>query len=122
MEVNHFLWSITMARKTSLEAGLEQFQNESTKELKKLLDQASKALGDAESFSGDKANEAREKVIALLNEAKGSISEKGKEAVELGRETLENAQDRIESNPWTSVAVASGFGLLIGLLLGRSSK
>lgn len=111
-----------MARKTSLESGLDQFQQESAKELKKLLDQASKALGDAESFSGDKAHEAREKVIALLNEAKGTITDKGREAVELGRETIGNAQDRIESNPWTSVAVASGFGLLIGLLIGRSSK
>ena len=40
-----------MARKTSLESGLDQFQQESARELKKLLDQASKALGDAESLS-----------------------------------------------------------------------
>ena len=57
--------------------------------------------------------------LKAVREKAGELVERGKEAaVDAG----EKLGDRVRERPLTSVAVAAGVGLLVGLLLGRRSS
>lgn len=53
------------------------------------------------------------------------LLENGKELLANGQEAIEDfgckVRDQISDRPMTSVAVASGIGILIGLILGRKN-
>ncbi len=64
-----------------------------------------------------------EALKAQASEAIHLVSETLNDQVNVLRDTTAtaryNTQEFIENNPWESVAIAAGVGLLIGIIIGR---
>jgi len=75
-----------------------------------------KASADA---GGDKVNEARTRIRESLESAKRRLLEAERSAVRHGEEAVTATEDYVKRNPWQSVGIAAGVGLVIGVLLAR---
>ena len=66
---------------------------------------------------------AADALKAQASEAVRKVSETINEQANVLRDTAAgvryNTQDFIENNPWQSVAIAAGIGLLIGMVIAR---
>lgn len=69
--------------------------------------------------AGDKAAELRTKIQTRLADAKIRLADAEAVVVDKAKLVGRAADDYVHDNPWRSVGVAAGFGLLIGLLIGR---
>jgi len=49
-----------------------------------------------------------------------TASEKSREVMARSKEALDASEDWAKENPWVTVGLIAGAGLLIGLLIGRS--
>ena len=68
---------------------------------------------------GAEATELRERVRLRLLRAKDSLHGLQETAIERAKAAGHKADDYVHEHPWTSIGVAAGFGLLVGLLIGR---
>ena len=68
---------------------------------------------------GAKAEEARARIRESLQGAKARLLEAERIAVRHGEEAVAATEARIKDNPWQSVGIAAGIGLIIGVLLAR---
>jgi ElaB/YqjD/DUF883 family membrane-anchored ribosome-binding protein len=75
-----------------------------------------KASADA---GGDKVNEARSRIRESLESARRRLLEAERSAVRQGEEAVAATEDYVKRNPWQSVGIAAGVGLVIGVLLAR---
>ncbi len=92
----------------------------------KLISDFKVVVADAEELlkatagqAGDKAVELREKLQNHLTNAKHNLAEAQDKAVEKAKAVGRATDDYVHDNPWRSVGVAAGVGLIIGLLIGR---
>jgi ElaB/YqjD/DUF883 family membrane-anchored ribosome-binding protein len=68
---------------------------------------------------GAETMELRERVRLRLLNAKDSLHQLQETAIQRAKAAGHQADDYVHEHPWTSIGVAAGFGLLIGLLIGR---
>lgn len=104
-----------MARKPSVPNAAEQIQDQAFSELAALIEESDKLLKDSASLVGEEADTVRAQLSAKLKQAVDSLTsvrDKTKPAVEA-------TETYIGGHPWQTVAVSAGFGLVVGLLLGR---
>jgi ElaB/YqjD/DUF883 family membrane-anchored ribosome-binding protein len=73
------------------------------------------------SYAGDKAEEARVKAKETLRSAKERVSEMQDEVVDRTRDYLRQGQQYVRDNPWQSIGIAAGLGILVGVLLLSTS-
>ena len=92
----------------------------------KLMDDLRTVVRDTEELlkataaqTGEKAEEARRKVTAALESARGRLQEAQASALEMGDEALKSTEKYVRENPWQAVGIAAGVGLVIGVLLSR---
>ncbi|WP_431048775.1 DUF883 family protein [Roseateles sp. L2-2] len=92
----------------------------------RLLNDLNQVVSDAESLlraTADQtsagASELRARVQSTLDRAKSSLSDFQSAAVDRAKAAGKATDDYVHDNPWQSVGVAAGVGLLIGLLLTR---
>lgn len=88
-------------------------------DLKGVIHDAEELLKMTASDVGAEATELRERVRLRLLRAKDSLQSLQDAAVERAKAAGHQADDYVHEHPWTSIGVAAGFGLLIGLLIGR---
>jgi ElaB/YqjD/DUF883 family membrane-anchored ribosome-binding protein len=88
-------------------------------DVKSLVKDAQTLLTAAASLTGEKAEEMRTRGMKLLDSAMGKAGEYKAEAVVKGKQYAEATDVYVKENPWRTVAVAAGVGLLLGALLGR---
>lgn len=69
--------------------------------------------------TGAAATEWRSKVEARLADAKASLLDMQDKAIERAKAAGRAADDYVHENPWRSIGVAAGVGLVVGLLIGR---
>lgn len=69
--------------------------------------------------SGDKARELRQKISANLKLAKGRVLEVEKAIAGKARAAAKVTDQYVHDNPWKAIGVATGAGLLLGLLISR---
>lgn len=69
--------------------------------------------------AGDKVAELRSKAQANLAVAKASLADAQAAVVEKAKVAGRAADEYVHDNPWRSVGIAAGVGLVIGLLIGR---
>ena len=106
-----------MARKTAALADSDQIKDQVFSELQALIEESEKLLNDSASLVGEEADTLRAQVSLKLRQAReaaGQVSAKAQPVVEA-------THDYIGGHPWQTVAISAGFGLVIGLLLGRRS-
>lgn len=68
---------------------------------------------------GEKVDEARTRILESLESAKRRLLEIERSAVRQGEEAVEATEKYVKSNPWQSVGIAAGVGLILGVLLAR---
>jgi ElaB/YqjD/DUF883 family membrane-anchored ribosome-binding protein len=92
----------------------------------RLLNDLHQVVTDAESLlraTADQtsagASELRARVQSTLDRAKTSLGEFQTVAVERAKAASKATDDYVHDNPWQSIGVAAGVGVLIGLLLSR---
>ena len=88
-------------------------------DMKALVKDAQSLLSAAASLTGNKADELRERGMELLDQALGKATKYQDQAVVKSKELARTADVYVKDNPWRTVAVAAGVGLLLGVILGR---
>lgn len=92
----------------------------------KLMADLQLVLADAEALlaatagdASDNMAELRERVQATLSQARSGLIDAQEQVVERAKAAAKATDDYVHENPWQSVGVAAGVGLLLGLLIGR---
>ena len=93
---------------------------------KDLLNDLHALVADAEKMMGDSISEHTADAVSALrgrydaaSERMGELYEGARKRVVAGAKCTDEA---IRENPYQSIAIAAGVGLLVGVLLGRRSK
>jgi ElaB/YqjD/DUF883 family membrane-anchored ribosome-binding protein len=88
-------------------------------DLKTVMEDAEALLKATSTLTGEKIQEVRARAEESLRNAKVRLSEVEEEAMRRAREVAEAADEYVRENPWQSVGIAAGIGLVLGLLLAR---
>lgn len=105
----------TAAASHALDSNIDTVQTD----VKTLVRDAQSLLTAAAALTGEKAEEMRGRGMALLEQAMGKGKEVQGQAMVRGKELAHTADVYVKDNPWRTVAVAAGVGILLGALLGR---
>ena len=84
-------------------------------ELKSLLREAEAALSNLGEQAGDEVSDLRDRLRSAFDNSKYTISQ----AADFAREQAARADKLVRANPYSTLGIATGVGLLIGYLLGR---
>ncbi|MCX6955346.1 MAG: hypothetical protein NTV51_24610 [Verrucomicrobia bacterium] len=91
-----------------------------------LLTELRALVSDAEKMMGDSITEHSEDAISALRTRFDAAQERMGELYEGARKKVvagaKYTDETIRANPYQSLAIAAGVGLLVGVLLGRRSK
>ncbi|QXI36018.1 YqjD family protein [Pseudomonas promysalinigenes] len=104
-----------MARKKTTLADNDQIKDQVFSELQALIEESEKLLSQSATLVGEEAETLRAQISLKLRQAgqaAGQVRAKAQPAVEA-------TENYIGGHPWQTVAVSAGFGLVIGLILGR---
>jgi ElaB/YqjD/DUF883 family membrane-anchored ribosome-binding protein len=88
-------------------------------DIKTVLADAEDLLKQAAASTGDRATELREKALTRLKQAKEKAADMQVVVVEKGKKAVRATDDYVHDHPWTSIGVAAGIGVLVGLLVNR---
>ncbi len=89
-------------------------------ELRNVVNQAEELLRAVGEDSGEVISTLRSRVNDAVDTAKSRLSDLEEQATEATRRATSTAETFIRDNPWATVGVAVGVGLLLGALLSRS--
>jgi ElaB/YqjD/DUF883 family membrane-anchored ribosome-binding protein len=88
-------------------------------DLKTVMSDAEALLRATSAQTGEKIQEVRARAEESLRQAKARLSSIEDEALRRAREVADATDEYVRENPWQSVGIAAGIGLLLGLLLAR---
>ncbi|HEX7012306.1 MAG TPA: DUF883 family protein [Steroidobacteraceae bacterium] len=88
-------------------------------DLKTVIHDAEALLRATSNQTGERIQEVRARAEESLKAARARLSTLEDEALKRARELADVTDDYVRTNPWQSVGIAAGIGLLLGLLLGR---
>lgn len=92
----------------------------------KLMSDLRVVIADAEELlrmtadeTGEAAADLRGRVQARMNQAKAELVHLQEIAVARAKAAGHAADEFVHDNPWKSIGIAAGIGLVVGLLVGR---
>jgi ElaB/YqjD/DUF883 family membrane-anchored ribosome-binding protein len=92
----------------------------------KLIEDFKVVVSDAEELlkltanqAGERLNVARGKVEESLQTAKAQLTEVEDMMRKRTREAVQATDDYIKANPWRSVGIAAGVGMIVGMVIAR---
>lgn len=92
----------------------------------KLVEDLKIVIRDAEALiratstqTGEKIQEVRARAEESLRQARERLTALEREAYERARDVAQSTESYVRDNPWQSLGIAAGVGLLLGLLLSR---
>ena len=88
-------------------------------DLRLVVADAEELLRTTAGQAGEGAAELRDRVRVSLARARDGLADAQETAVAKARAAGRAADDYVHDNPWRSICIAGGFGLLVGLLIGR---
>ncbi|WP_339546977.1 DUF883 family protein [Pseudomonas sp. RA_35y_Pfl2_P32] len=104
-----------MARKTATQAQEEQIKDQAFSELHALIEESEKLLKSSATLVGEEAETLRGQIALKLQQARDSVTS----VRERTQPVVDATETYIGGHPWQTVAISAGFGLVVGLLLGR---
>lgn len=93
--------------------------SDASSDVKALVRDAQSMLTAATALTGDKAEELRSRGMELLDRALGRAGHYQDHALERGRELAHEADVYVKDNPYRTLALAAGIGVMLGVLLSR---
>ena len=108
-----------MSTNASTNAGPEVTTDQLLADLKTVMDDAEALLRATSTQTGEKIQAVRARAEESLRQAKARLSSIEDEALRRAREVADATDEYVRENPWQSVGIAAGVGLLVGLLLAR---
>ncbi len=88
-------------------------------DLKIVINDAEELLKITAGQAGEKAAAVRDRLQKTIDQAKGKLVEVENRAIDQTKAAARATDTYVHDNPWKSVGIAAGVGLLFGLLLGR---
>lgn len=88
-------------------------------DLKTVMQDAEALLRATSNQTGERIQEIRAQAEQSLRQARVRVGELEQEARRRAQEMADQTEVYMRENPWQSVGIAAGVGLLIGLLLSR---
>ena len=88
-------------------------------DLKTVMRDAEALIKATSTQTGEKIQEVRARAEASLKQAQERLSEIEEEALRRARELASATEDYVRENPWQSLGIAAGIGLLLGVLISR---
>jgi ElaB/YqjD/DUF883 family membrane-anchored ribosome-binding protein len=104
-----------MARKTTAQVAEDQIKDQAFSELQALIEESEKLLKSSASLVGEEAETLRGQIALKLRQASDSVASVRDRA----KPAVDATETYIGGHPWQTVAISAGFGLVVGLLLGR---
>lgn len=102
-----------------MNANTEVTTDQLVSDLKTVMQDAEALLRATSSQTGERIQEVRARAEQSLQQARARLNELEQEAYKRAQEVAEATEGYVRENPWQSVGIAAGVGLLIGLLLSR---
>ena len=91
-----------------------------------VLDELRALVADAEKMVGESAAENADDVVSSLRQRYADAQEKLSEVYDGAKQKVtagaKYADETIRENPYASMAIAAGVGVLVGVLLGRRGR
>ena len=88
-------------------------------DLRLVVADAEELLRTTAGQAGEGAAELREKVKASLARARDGLADVQQTALAKAKAAGRAADDYVHDNPWRSIGIAAGFGMVGGLLISR---
>lgn len=88
-------------------------------DLKTVMNDAEALLRATSAQTGEKIQEVRARAEESLRQARARLSEVEEEALRRARELADATEEYVRDNPWQSVGIAAGIGLVLGILISR---
>lgn len=88
-------------------------------DLKTVMNDAEALLKATSTQTGERIQEVRSRAEESLRQAKVRLGEVEEQAMRQAREMADATDEYVRENPWQSMGVAAGVGLLLGLLISR---
>ena len=92
----------------------------------KLFEDLQTVVRDAEALlkatagqAGDKIQEVRSRAEDSVRQARVRLESLQDEAIHRAKTAVGDAEGYVRSNPWQSVGIAAGVGLILGMLVSR---
>ncbi|MHC8401230.1 ElaB/YgaM/YqjD family protein [Pseudomonas sp. MDT1-17] len=104
-----------MARKTAAQVAEDQIKDQAFSELQVLIEESEKLLNSSASLVGEEADTLRGQIAQKLQQARDSVTS----VRDRTKPAVAATETYIGGHPWQTVAISAGFGLVVGLLLGR---
>lgn len=89
-------------------------------DLNAVIKDAEELLHNSEQQAGEGFKSARAKFESTLRNAKKQVVHVEEMVVAKTKEAAKATDVYVKENPWQSVGIAAGVGLLVGLLIGRN--
>jgi len=88
-------------------------------DLRTVISDAEELLQLTSAQTGDKVAELRIRMSDNLRVARHKLEDAEAAIREKAREAAQATDDYVHENPWRSIGIAAGAGLVVGLLIGR---
>lgn len=88
-------------------------------DLRRMVEHAESLLDETAGLAGDRAAEVRERAAESVRAARERLSGLEQELLDRARDAAQDAEHYVRRNPWQSVGIAAGIGLVVGVLLSR---
>lgn len=102
-----------------MNASSEVTTDKLVQDLKTVMHDAEALIRATSNQTGEKIQEVRARAEESLRQARVRVTQVEDEALRRAREVADATEEYVRDNPWQSVGIAAGVGLLIGLLLSR---
>jgi ElaB/YqjD/DUF883 family membrane-anchored ribosome-binding protein len=88
-------------------------------DLRRVVDDAEGLMRETANVAGERAQDARARAADSLRQARERLQGVEEELVSRARGAAKDTDRYVRDNPWQSIGIAAGVGLLLGLLIGR---
>jgi ElaB/YqjD/DUF883 family membrane-anchored ribosome-binding protein len=88
-------------------------------DLKTVMQDAEALLRATSAQTGEKIQEVRARAEESLRQARIRLTAVEEEALRRAREMADATEEYVRDNPWQSVGIAAGIGLVLGMLISR---
>ena len=103
----------------SMNTGGDVTTDKLVQDLKTVMQDAEALLKATSTQTGERIQEVRARAEESLRQARARLTQVEEDALKQAREVADATEEYVRENPWQSVGIAAGVGLLLGLLISR---